>query len=259
MTATFIDTSVNNHVFALDTETGRLAWETPILDYTQDPARHSSGPIIADGMVVSGRSCMPRGGPEVCVITAHDATPGEEVWRRRTAPAPGEPGDETRGGIPFEERVHVGSWMAPSYDPALNLVYIGTSVTSPAPKFMLGRIEKAPLAQLHAGPRRRHRRDPLVLPAPQRPLAPRSSLRAHPRRHRGAARSGGRELDQPAAHVPVRHVVLTGIPRRDERRLHPRPAHRRVPLGAAGTDVADIQDLYWTHADREDHDLCASW
>ena len=28
--------------------------------------------------------------------------------------------------------------MAPSYDPALNLVYVGTSVTSPAPKFMLG-------------------------------------------------------------------------------------------------------------------------
>ena len=28
--------------------------------------------------------------------------------------------------------------MAPSYDPELNLVYVGTSVTSPAPKFLLG-------------------------------------------------------------------------------------------------------------------------
>ena len=28
--------------------------------------------------------------------------------------------------------------MVPSYDPVLNLVYVGTSVTSPAPKFMLG-------------------------------------------------------------------------------------------------------------------------
>ena len=37
--------------------------------------------------------------------------------------------------------MHVGSWMAPSYDPALNLVYVGTSVTSPAPKFLLGGIE----------------------------------------------------------------------------------------------------------------------
>ena len=32
--------------------------------------------------------------------------------------------------------------MVPSYDPALNLVYVGTSVTSPAPKFMLGGTDK---------------------------------------------------------------------------------------------------------------------
>ena len=40
--------------------------------------------------------------------------------------------------MPFEQRAHVGAWMVPSYDPALDLVYIGTSVTSPAPKFLLG-------------------------------------------------------------------------------------------------------------------------
>lgn len=57
-------------------------------------------------------------------------------------PAPGEPGDETWGDVPFEERRHVGAWMPPSYDPELNLVYIGTSVTSPAPKFLLGGVDK---------------------------------------------------------------------------------------------------------------------
>ena len=31
--------------------------------------------------------------------------------------------------------------MVPSVDPALNLVYVGTSVTSPAPKFMLGGVD----------------------------------------------------------------------------------------------------------------------
>ena len=56
-------------------------------------------------------------------------------------PAPGEPGDETWGGVPYEKRVHVGSWMVPSYDPELDLVYVGTSVTSPAPKFLLGGVE----------------------------------------------------------------------------------------------------------------------
>ena len=98
----------------------------------------SSGPIIVNGKVISGRSCIPRAGPDAGVSTAHDARTGEEIWRRRTIPRPGEPGDETWGGVPDEERRHVGTWMAPSYDPDLNLLYIGTSVTSPAPKFMGG-------------------------------------------------------------------------------------------------------------------------
>ena len=137
---TIIDTSSDDYVFALDAATGRLAWETEILDYQVHPAHQTSGPIVANGKIFSGRGCLPAGGPDACVITAHDAVTGEELWRRRTIPAPGEPGDETWGGVPFEERRHVGTWMVPSYDPDLDLVYIGTSVTSPAPKFMLGGI-----------------------------------------------------------------------------------------------------------------------
>ncbi|MCY4028458.1 MAG: PQQ-binding-like beta-propeller repeat protein [Acidobacteria bacterium] len=140
-----IDTSVDEHVFALDATSGELVWETEVLDYRTHPANQTSGPIIADGKVVSGRSCTPRGGPDACVIVAHDAATGEELWRRRTIPAPGEPGDETWGGVPFEERKHVGAWMVPSYDPGLELVYIGTSVTSPAPKFFLGGADLAHL------------------------------------------------------------------------------------------------------------------
>ena len=133
-----IDTSVDEFVFALDARTGDLVWETEVLDYRVHPANQSTGPIIANGKVISGRSCMPAAGPDACVVTAHDARTGEELWRRRTIPRPGEPGDETWGGLPDEERRHVGTWMAPSYDPVLNLLDIGTSVTSPAPKFMVG-------------------------------------------------------------------------------------------------------------------------
>ena len=101
-----IDTSVDEYVFALDAKTGDLVWETEILDYRVHPANQSTGPIIADGKVISGRSCMPRAGPDACVITAHDARTGEELWRRRTIPRPG---DETWGGVPDEERRHVGT------------------------------------------------------------------------------------------------------------------------------------------------------
>ena len=140
-----IDTGNDDYAYAVDAVTGRLVWETEILDYKTHPARHSAGPIIANGKVVSGRSCRPWAGPEACVITAHDAATGAELWRTRLIPAPGEPGDETWGGVPYEERGHVGSWMAPSYDPELNLVYVGTSVTSPAPKFLLGGTENTHL------------------------------------------------------------------------------------------------------------------
>ena len=137
-----IDTSSDDHVFALDATTGRLVWETQILDYTKNPAHQTSGPIIANGKIISGRGCMPRGGPDACVITAHDAKTGGELWRTRLIPAPGEPGAETWGDVPDEKRSHVGSWMVPSYDPTLNLIYVGTSVTSPAPKFLLGGADK---------------------------------------------------------------------------------------------------------------------
>ena len=140
-----ISTSNDDHIYALDAATGRLAWETRILDYKENPAHQTSGPIIAGGKAVSGRGCMPAAGPEACVITAHDARTGEEVWRTRMIPAPGEPGDETWGDVPFEQRRHVGAWMVPSFDPELNLIYVGTSVTSPAPKFMLGGVDKAHL------------------------------------------------------------------------------------------------------------------
>jgi alcohol dehydrogenase (cytochrome c) len=134
---TIIDTSMDNYVYALDAQSGKLSWETQILDPGK-PANASSGPIIANGKVISGRQCQPGAGHEGCIITAHDAKTGKELWRTSTIPKPGEPGDETWGGVPMEQRWHVGTWMVPSYDRELNLIYIGTSVTIPAPKFILG-------------------------------------------------------------------------------------------------------------------------
>ena len=135
-----ISASNDNFMFAVDARTGEVVWETPVLPSTSS-AHASGGPIVADGKVITGRQCQPQATHEGCIITAHDAETGEEVWRFRTIPRPGEPGDETWGGVPLEERWHVGSWMTGSYDPELKTVYIGTSVTIPAPKFILGGVE----------------------------------------------------------------------------------------------------------------------
>jgi len=39
----------------------------------------------------------------------------------------------------------VGTWMVPSYDPETNMIFVGTSVTIPAPKFILGGNDKTHL------------------------------------------------------------------------------------------------------------------
>ena len=134
---TLIDAGSDNTLYAIDARTGKLVWETPVHAPTLR-ARATSGPIIANGKVITGRQCQPDATHEACVITAHDAATGKELWRARTIPRPGEPGDSSWGGVPMEQRWHVGSWMVPSFDPELDLVYVGTSVTIPAAKFILG-------------------------------------------------------------------------------------------------------------------------
>ena len=132
------DLSSDDYLYALDVASGEQVWETQIVDYTAGGSQQSSGPITANGKVFSSRGCEPAAGPSACVITAHDAETGEELWRRSTIAAPGEPGDETWNGVPYEERRHVGAWLVPSYDAELNRLYVGTSVTAPAPKFLYG-------------------------------------------------------------------------------------------------------------------------
>jgi alcohol dehydrogenase (cytochrome c) len=138
---TLINSSSDNFIYALDMATGTLVWETPVLN-PKMRAPTSGGPIVANGKVITGRQCQPDATRDSCVVTAHDAKTGKELWRFHTIPGPGEPGDESWGGVPMEQRWHVGTWMVPSYDPELNLVIIGTSVTIPAPKFTLAGADK---------------------------------------------------------------------------------------------------------------------
>jgi len=131
-----IDTSADDYIYALNARNGELVWETQILDYHRG-AQQTSGPIIVNGMAISGRGCEPEGSPEACVMTAHDARTGREIWRTSTIARMGEINGDSWGDMPDEARWHVGTWLVPSFDPELNLVYFGTSVTSPAPKYTM--------------------------------------------------------------------------------------------------------------------------
>ena len=122
-------------VIALDKNSGKLVWESRV----GDPAEitHSSGPIVAGGRVFTGRACgyKDSGG---CFIAAHEAETGNELWRRYFIPKPGELGDDTWGGLPFDERKHVGAWLPGAYDAELDILYWGTTGPAPSPEILRG-------------------------------------------------------------------------------------------------------------------------
>ena len=135
------------------------------------------------------------------------------VARRARFRGPASPATRRWGDVPMEQRWHVGTWMVPSYDPELNLIYVGTSVTIPGAEVHPRRQRQAaPVPQLHARAGRRHRQDRLVLPAPRRSLGSRSSVRAAAGRHRRRAGSDRGRVDQSAPQPGERRKVITGIP-----------------------------------------------
>jgi alcohol dehydrogenase (cytochrome c) len=115
---------------AIDTRTGKQLWRTVKADYKQGYT-HSSGPIIADGVVVSGINGCERFKPGGCFITGHDPETGRELWRTSTIALPGDPNDASWAGIPPSRRGGADSWIAGSYDPTLRLIILGTSQAKP--------------------------------------------------------------------------------------------------------------------------------
>jgi alcohol dehydrogenase (cytochrome c) len=118
----------DNIVVALEARTGKLAWQTNRGgDYY---VSNATGPIVVNGVVVAGSTCQVA--PHGCYVTGHDAKTGEELWRNTMIPRPGQPGDETWAGSPFETRWMTGVWGQLTYDPELDLVFYGSSAVGPA-------------------------------------------------------------------------------------------------------------------------------
>ena len=115
---------------ALDAQTGRLRWETKV-DEGQITA---GGLLVADGKVISNRTCD-QGKRQFCFIAAHDAKTGKEAWKFYVTAAPGEPGGDTWGKLPVDQRA-AGPWGLPgSYDPVRKIVYWGVANPNPYPRF----------------------------------------------------------------------------------------------------------------------------
>jgi alcohol dehydrogenase (cytochrome c) len=121
-------TAPDGYIVALDARTGEVRWETMAHD-RKGGAMHTSAPIVVEGKVITGRVCADS--REECFIAAHDARTGKEVWKFYTTAAPGEPGGDSWGNVPVDQRI-AGTWGLPgSYDPARKLIYWG--IANPKP------------------------------------------------------------------------------------------------------------------------------
>lgn len=117
-------------IVALDARTGEEVWKTVEADYHQGYT-HTSGPVIANGVVISGISGCERFKKEGCFITGHDPDTGRELWRTQTIAQPGDPNGDSWGKLPVELRGGGDAWIPGSFDPLLNLFYIGTAQAKP--------------------------------------------------------------------------------------------------------------------------------
>ena len=125
-----IQATTDARLVALDARTGVQVWETIIADNSKGFA-NSSGPIVADGMVISGLAGCARYIPEDCFISAYDADNGELLWQFETIAETGQPGGDTWGGLDDLFRAGGETWITGSYDPELRLTYWGTAQQKP--------------------------------------------------------------------------------------------------------------------------------
>ncbi len=133
--------TVDMHIVALDVRTGEPVWDVVTDSVTPQGMRevgaqrvYNGGPLVVNGKVIMGASgCAPGGAPSSvgCFITAHDLETGRELWRFNTVAQPGEPGGDTWNNLPADRRWGASVWTPPSYDPELNLLFVGTG--SPYP------------------------------------------------------------------------------------------------------------------------------
>jgi alcohol dehydrogenase (cytochrome c) len=118
----------DNWLLALDARTGKEAWQ---VNRGGDLyATNTTGPVVIDGVVLAGSNCQEAAFG--CYVTGNDAATGKELWRNGFIPKPGEKGDASWGGMPYEQRWMTGMWGPITYDPDLDLAFYGSSGVGPA-------------------------------------------------------------------------------------------------------------------------------
>lgn len=123
-------TTADIYIIALDATTGQLVWETQVAPYEENWRLTAGSTVVGDVVIVPMSGC---GGaqPGGCFIAAFDATTGEFLWRLNTIAEPGTPEGDTWNDLPWESRFGSSAWNPGSYDPDLDLYFVGTGQPYP--------------------------------------------------------------------------------------------------------------------------------
>ena len=118
------------HLIALDTKTGQLIWDKQVANYEHGWG-YTSGPIVANGVIVQGMTNCSNAQPGGCFFTGHDPDTGEELWRFHTIARGETPEGNSWNGVPLESRFGASAWIPGTYDPEQNLVFAGVGQPYP--------------------------------------------------------------------------------------------------------------------------------
>jgi alcohol dehydrogenase (cytochrome c) len=118
------------HIIALDTKTGKLVWDQQVDDYKKGWG-YTSGPIVANGVIIQGMTSCGNAQPGGCYYTGHDPETGAELWRVHTIARGDTPEGNSWNGVPLESRHGASAWIAGSYDPDQNLIFAGVGQPYP--------------------------------------------------------------------------------------------------------------------------------
>jgi len=118
------------HLIALDAKTGQLIWDKQVADYKKGFA-FSSGPLVANGVLIQGMTSCSNAQPGGCFFTGHDPDTGAELWRVHTIARGDTPEGNSWNGLPVENRYGGSAWITGSYDPDQNLFFAGVGQPYP--------------------------------------------------------------------------------------------------------------------------------
>lgn len=127
---TLIIATRDAHLLAIDTKTGKLVWDKQVANYKHGFG-FSSGPIVANGVIVQGATGCSKAQPGGCFFTGHDPNTGAELWRVNTIARGDTPEGNSWNGVPLASRHGASAWIAGSYDPEQNLIFAGVGQPYP--------------------------------------------------------------------------------------------------------------------------------